>query len=280
MWNKKLCIGTNSQFGIPHEKQLELFKNAGFDAFFSEWSYNSDIKKWRETADSLGLEFQSIHAPYYNCDKLWQTGEKAAEATNELIDCLRACAEIRVPIMVTHAFIGFDSHTPTKEGLENYGKVVSAAEALGVKLAFENTEGEEYLAALFEKFGDSEAVGLCWDTGHELCYNHGKDIPGLYGKKLFCTHLNDNLGIRDYDGRITYIDDLHLLPFDGIADWNDIASRLRRANFDGILTFELNTGSKPGRHENDCYKRMPIEEYIAEAYKRACRVAQLVMKEG
>ena len=45
----------------------------------------------------------------------------------------------------------------------------------------------------------------------------------LYGEKLICTHLNDNLGIKDFEGKTTWHDDLHLLPFDGIADWNKIA---------------------------------------------------------
>ena len=94
--------------------------------------------------------------------------------------------------------------------------------------------------------------------------------------RLIATHINDNLGILDFSGSITWHDDLHLLPFDGIGDWADIVRRLR--GFDGPLTFELSTISKPDRHENDKYARLSPEEYIAEAYSRACRVAALVMK--
>ena len=124
-----------------------------------------------------------------------------------------------------------------------------------------------------EYFKDNKNVGFCWDSGHEMCYNRSQDLLALYGDRLIATHLNDNLGIKDFGGRIFWHDDLHLLPFDGIADWDNIAERLDRCGFDGIMTFELNLNSKPDRHENDEYRRMPIEEYVAEAYKRACRVA-------
>lgn len=152
---------------------------------------------------------------------------------------------------------------------------VHEAENLGVKVAFENTEGEEYLAAVMERFKDSPAVGFCWDTGHEMCYNHSKDMLSLYGDKLIATHINDNLGIRDFDGNITWIDDLHLLPFDGIADWQGIADRLNKCGYDGILTFELNRCSKPDRHENDFYRDMSVEKYLTLAFMRACRVTAL-----
>ena len=120
-------------------------------------------------------------------------------------------------------------------------------------------------------FKNEKSVGFCWDTGHELCYNPGTDMAALYGERLLVTHLNDNLGVRDFGGKTTFIDDLHLLPFDGIADWDRICREL--SGFDGALSFELNTKSKPGRHENDCYGAMPLEIYLAEAFKRACRVA-------
>lgn len=216
--------------------------------------------------------YQSVHGPFFKMGEMWETGE---DATAELIDCLHACKENGVPIMVVHTFLGFNSHTPNEKGLENFGKVVHEAENLGVKVAFENTEGDEYLAAVMERFKDSPAVGFCWDTGHEMCYNHSKDMLSLYGDKLIATHINDNLGIRDFDGNITWIDDLHLLPFDGIADWQGIADRLNKCGYDGILTFELNRCSKPDRHENDFYNEMPIEKYLTLAFMRACRVAAL-----
>ena len=166
-------------------------------------------------------------------------------------------------------------HNPTQEGLDNFAIVVREAEKLGVKLSLENTEGEEYLAALMAHFKSNPFVGFCWDTGHEMCYNRSQDLLALYGDRLFSTHINDNLGIRDYNGEITFFDDLHLLPFDGVGDWNGIVDRLNRCGYDGILTFELNNVGRKDRHENDIYARMEPEEYLTHAYIRACRVATL-----
>ena len=144
-----------------------------------------------------------------------------------------------------------------------------------MKIAFENTEGEQFLRAVMERFGDSDAVGFCLDTGHEMCYNHSRDMLSLYGKKVLMTHLNDNLGISDFDGQTIWTDDLHLLPFDGIANRQRIVERLEEHGYDGIYNFELNKTSKGDRHDNDIYTKMTTPEYINEAYKRACRVASL-----
>ena len=96
---------------------------------------------------------------------------------------------------------------------------------------------------------------------------------------MFATHINDNLGVKDPGGKITCLDDLHLLPFDGIADWQYNAERLVAASFSGPLTFELKTKSIPMRHENDRYDQMSAEQFFAEAYVRACRVGTLVIRE-
>ena len=100
-----------------------------------------------------------------------------------------------------------------------------------------------------------------------------------YGDRILCTHINDNLGVKDFDGEITCQDDLHLLPFDGIINWQQCASELAECGFSGYLTFELLTKSKAGRHENDKYDKLPFEEYLAEAYARAARVATLFLAE-
>ena len=277
MWNKTLCLSVNQQFGIPAEEQIKLMKTAGFDGFFVAWGENVDIDSCAALGKELGMIFQSIHAPFTKAADMWGDDEEAGEiALQEQLACLADCVKHNVPIMVVHAFIGFEDHNPTQKGLERFGKLVEAAEKTNVKLAFENTEGEEYLAALMNAFKDSDHVGFCWDTGHEMCYNHSQDLLAKYGSRLLGTHLNDNLGIKAYDGTITWLDDLHLLPFDGIVDWDDVVKRLHRWGFQGPLTFELNLKSKPGRHENDLYCEMPYARYVAEAYKRACRIAAML----
>ena len=276
MWKNRICIDIG--MGSAAIERIDLIKAARFDGYFLNWKRGSDMKPVKARGDELGLFLQSVHAPFHHANRMWMTGPDAEDAVSEHIECLQACAEVGAPIMVAHAFIGFEDHSPTPEGIVNYRRVADEAQRLGIKLALENTEGEEYLAALMKALWNHPAVGFCWDTGHEMCYNHSQDLLAKYGERLVCTHLDDNLGISDYEGKITYLDDLHLLPFDGIADWDGIAKRLCDHKFDGPLTFELNTGSKPGRHDNDRYGKLSPEEYFARAFAAACRVAALVVR--
>ncbi len=276
MWKHRLCLGLSKSFSVPDTQQIKLIKNAGFDAFFSMWDPQT-IGSLAKAGKENGLVFQSVHAPFNKAADFWVYDiVKGDAALAEMLACLNDCAKYNIPIMVAHAFIGFKDHTPTKIGLERFAKVVYQAKKYGVKIALENTEGEEYLFALMDEFKNNDTVGFCWDSGHEMCYNHSKDLLNIFGDRLIATHLNDNLGISSFDGEITWTDDLHLLPFDGIADWDYNAQRLRDCCYDGILTFELTRLSKPGRHDNDCYIDMPIEQYIAQAYKRACKVANKI----
>ncbi len=274
MYKQKLCLGAGSGLGHDIKEQIRIFHDAGFDGFFVCW--DEHLEEYRALADELGMIFQSVHAPFNKSAKMWRGGEAAEEATAELLRAVDDCSHIGVPILVVHCYIGFEGTVDvTESGIECYRRVVDSARSKGVKIAFENTEGEEYLAALMNAFKDYDNVGFCWDTGHELCYNHNQDMLALYGDRLIATHINDNLGISRYDGKIFWTDDLHLLPFDGIHDWCDVVDRMNRCGYDGILTFELVKTSKPNRHDNDKYDKMSIEEYVTEAYARACRVAYL-----
>ena len=279
MWNQKLCLGTSTGFEYSIKEQIRMFRLAGFEGYFVGWERGMDIKDIKAYGDSLGMIFQSMHAPFGKVASMWEQTDKTELAIDEHLCCLRDCADNDVPIMVVHAFIGFDKHEPTQFGIDNFRIIVEEAQKLGVKVAFENVEGEEYLAAVMEAFKDFDCVGFCWDTGHEMCYNHSQDMMALYGDRILCTHINDNLGIRNYSGKITDQDDLHLLPFDGIADWQDIVHRLNKHNFDDILTFELSKKSKWKRHDNDMYDQMRFEDYVAAAYNRACRVATLKLRD-
>lgn len=274
--NRLLGINLTVGYEEPVERMITYAARAGFDACFTSWSPDSPVDAWAESIAKEGLIYQSIHAPFHKVSCLWEDEGEAGEAyLSMLLSCLRDCKRVGVPIMVTHPIIGMDRHSPTELGVRRYATLVEEAERLGVCVAFENLEGEEYLALLMERLGDSSAVGFCWDTGHELCYNDGKDMPALYGRKLVATHLNDNMGRTDPTVNITWHDDAHMLPFDGVADWMGIMARLRRENYEGILTFELKSKNNPGRHTHDAYASWSAEEFFLQAYARARRVAML-----
>ena len=277
MWKTKLCLNTLNR-AMPKKEQIALIKEAGFEGFFTGWKRDEDLLDIREFADSIDMYFQSVHAPFLGAANMWRGGAAAEAALDELMSCLEETARAGVKIMVCHAWIGFyTGEVPTECGIENYRKLVLRARELGVKIAFENTEGEEFLAALLEAFADYDNVGFCLDTGHETCYNRDTDLLALYGDRLIATHINDNLGVKRFDGVIAPTDDLHLLPFDGVKDWGDFAKRMKKCGYGGgELTFELKLASHKGRHDNDIYQAMPFEMYLAEAYKRACRVATLI----
>lgn len=277
MYQKELCIGL-LPFKMSLEEQLQLIKKTGFDGFFSGAGLAHN-HQCRALADELGLLYQSIHSDFTRMSRMWRGGEAAKKE----IECLNACidnaAEVRVPIVVVHPYIGFEKTSDvTRSGLDAFCRVVEHAAERNVSIAFENVEGEDYLAALMEEFRDLPNVGFCWDTGHEQCYNYGKDMMAQYGDRLIATHLNDNLGVRDAGGEITWIDDLHLLPYDGITDWQSVADRINAHGYDGPLTFELSFSCRPDRHEHDKYASLSPETFFAEAYCRACRLGAAVLR--
>lgn len=275
MWKQKIGISVGNSYAIPTQEVVKIVAGAGFDSISPLWKRDIDLTDVVNTARSCGLELQSLHAPFKGAAALWSEDEAvSAPAVDELLEALADCQKFGIPVMVMHTWIGFEyTQVPNAAGLRNYGIIVDKAAEYGIQIAFENTEGEEFLFALMEHFNGNAAVGFCWDSGHEMCYSHSKDLLSILGDRLIITHLNDNLGVSRFDGQTHWTDDLHLLPYDGIADWDVLIKRLRKSNKLEFLNFELSITSKPGRHENDSYAQIPLEQYFAEAYKRACRIA-------
>ena len=274
MWKQKIGISVGNAYAIPTPEVVKMVAQTGFDAISTAWKQGIDLTEVVETARSCGLALQSLHAPFHGAAALWSEDESvSAPAIAELLEALEDCHRFAIPVIVMHTWIGFEyTQVPNETGLRNYGIIVDKAREYGIRIAFENTEGEEFLFALMERFQD-DTVGFCWDSGHEMCYSYGKDLLKKLGHRLIMTHLNDNLGVSRFDGKTYWTDDLHLLPYDGIGDWDVLIQRLRNSKKLEYLNFELNITSKPNRHENDVYAQMPLEQYFAESYKRACRIA-------
>lgn len=275
MWKQKIGISLGNHYELPTNEIVDIVCKTGFDAVSFEWEKNINLEANVCAAKNNKMIVQSLHAPFIGSAKMWSKNrDESLPALSELLESAEDCAQFEIPVLVVHTWIGFENiPQPTNEGFENFSKLVDRAKQLGISVAFENTEGDEHLFALMEHFDEFGTVGFCWDSGHEMCYNHSLDLLDKFGDRLIMTHINDNLGISRFDGKTNWTDDLHLLPFDGIADWDYNIGRLKRAKEQEILNFELNIKSKPGRYENDCYEKMTYNEYFFESYKRACRLA-------
>jgi len=272
----KLVLGLGNGYKVTPLEEIKIFSEVGWDGFFSGWCYGENIESYRKLADELGMYYQSVHAPFHRVDKIWDDeGIDGEKSTEEQIECIKQSKAVGVDLVIVHAIIGMEKCTPTALGLKRFEKIFAAAENNGVTVALENTEGEIYVEALMKEFGSSDNVRFCIDTGHEMCYNGSRNIIGKYADKVFCTHLNDNLG--QTGEKITWLDDTHLMPFDGIADWNGIAARLKAAGYKGDITLELTSKSRPERNTHDRYAHLDCRGFAALALEKAKQFKALMV---
>lgn len=277
MNSSNICINVGMGSTVPEIEQLEIIKSAGFDGVFFDWERKYDRTAELKKALSIGLELQSLHAPFYGMDDIFHADDSLSDKMiSDLIGTIDCAAEYGTDLVICHAIIGMDNHSPNDLGIKRLEKVIEHAEKKKIRIAFENTEGIEYLEKILDAFGELTHIGFCFDSGHELCYNGAEDTLAKFGKYLFSTHLNDNMGQTEEE--ITFHDDNHMLPFDGIGDWDDIAARMHKCGFTGPLSFELVKRNRPNRNTNDRYVAMTFEEYINEAYERADRFRKIYNK--
>ena len=253
-------------YSLPLQEVLRILKNGGFDGISPPWQGEEVLQETAQAAKALGLAIHSLHAPHDRNCALWEQAD--SPILQETLACIDACQKWAIPILVIHPWGKFD-YTFCADDLffENFDRLVESAAEKGVKIAFENLQGPEYLMALLNRYTDNSTVGFCWDSGHELCYPPSADLLKLYGDRLIFTHLNDNLGSTQtslWEG-----DDLHLLPMDGKADWNTILHRLKTAAPQQVLNFELKISPKPRKCKVDLYGHLPLEEYLQTATQRA-----------
>jgi len=160
----------------------------------------------------------------------------------------------------------------TETAFKRIEKIVSVAERENVKLAFENLWTPNHLDSVFKRFS-SPYVGLCYDSGHENL-NRPFDCLKLYGDRLFTLHINDNFNDAvNPDGTINWNADAHVLPFDGIVDWDEKMKKLKKCRNVDYFTLEVDFNRN---HEKSViYKELSAQEYLRLAYERALKLLEI-----
>ena len=258
------------------DERVKLCVEAGFrvlDCSIDAWGEN-----WEAEADEImnaaakyGAAVIQSHAPYnFYVKTPPEVYEKALERSVD------AALRMGVKDLVFHA----DEYHPPKDGLfdpkegleRSYAVLAPCVERLiagGVRAALETNDedrgpnlplerrthfsGEfDELEAILERFNDP-MVTCCWDFGHAKlsCGSDGeRHVAAIrrLGKYITCTHVHDN-----YHGG-----DLHLPPFLGDANWEELMPALRETGYCGALTFELVYG---------CLPDTQIEAFLQRMYK-------------
>ena len=271
---EKLGFSLQSSYALPMADVLHLLRDLGFCGISPVWQQGGALDAIADKAAQCNLVIQSLHGPLRGIPALWSEDRSLAlPLLEDFLHAVDDCVTYGIPVLVVHSWTGLDYTFREPElYFSHFDRLVDYAAGRGVQIAFENLEGPEYLDALMAHYRHNTAVGFCWDSGHERCYTPTRDYLAEYGHRLLMTHLNDNLGITDPGGKLQGTDDLHLIPGDGSACWEQISTRLTQARRQEILNFELKIRPKGSRCTHDLYSKLPLEQYLTKAYKAACAV--------
>ncbi len=266
---RKLGCGAGTAFDNSVEQNMQIIKNVGFDSTFISWEPDIDIKKIMDKANTIGLEVETFHAPFGSMNSMWEEGTEGDAYTEVLRRCIIDAGKYRVPYVIMHTTIGRIPPKTSAIGLMRYKKLIIEAEKQNVKLAFENLEFVRHLELVLDYFKASKNVGFCYDVGHEHCYTPGIRYMPVFGDRLFCTHIHDNLGLaptKDVD----YRDDLHRIPFDGNVDFERVCAEIHESGFSGSLMLEISN-----RAPYYFYKDLNAEKFYEKAYTAALKLRSL-----
>lgn len=251
------CYGNEGVLSI--ERQIELMAENGFGHTFIMADDPCLTDGLVDKVKRAGIVFDMLHAPFDGINAMWKEGSDGDVMLKILTDSVEKCADYEIPVLVVHLSSGRPAPVISDAGNRRFSALMEAARRKNVTVAYENQRFLANLASALEQHTDA---GFCWDVGHEGCFANGRKYMPLFGDRLSVVHIHDNHHLPDQDE--------HLLPFDGICDYEMIARSLARYNFGGSVMLEV------FRSESDLYNNMTPEEYYRRAGNAAKKVADMV----
>ncbi len=227
-------------------------------------------------AREKNIKIPVCHLSFYMPDP--RDARLMANYSRELTSGIDMAALMGIPLAVVHPIAWYSSGVSygdwVRANMAFLSPLVEYSRKKGVKLCIENmpsdreAEGNHLygscalnISALAEKLG----IGICWDVGHASVsgYKQSEQMQILKGK-VDVLHIHDNGGKGQKD--------VHLLPFDGNVDWEDVAFGMRCCDFDGILDVEVTAWALPG----DEATRNELGGRIVSRAKRLLTMADLI----
>ncbi len=240
---REIAVTISNANKISPLETIDAIKEAGFKNVFIEW-YNKDWEISQEEqlkyVREKGLNIIFAHLGYQKINDLW-VEDAGHDHVERFKNDIRICKENGIDLVVMHLTSKDVAPSCSEVGLNRLKEIVSYANELGVKVAFENTKIKGYQEYVIRHIDE---CGICFDSGHYHAHFNDELDFSVFNNRIFAVHLHDNHGTSDE----------HLLPFDGTLDWKYIIKELKENHYEGPITMEL-------VYRNDYLKMSPVEFY-------------------
>ncbi len=261
---KNLEIGINlfcySGDNAPDvERQIELMKENGFEHTFIMADHPQLSGGMVDKVKRAGIAFDTLHAPFNGINSMWRDGIDGDDMLKTLTDCIERCASYDIPVAVCHLSSGKPAPVINDIGNRRFSVLMETAQRKNITIAFENQRFIANIASIMEQYPEA---AFCWDVGHEGCFTRGIRFMELFGNRLAAVHLHDNHHLPDGDE--------HLIPFDGITNYNTVAETLAKYSFGGTVMLEV------FKSESNRYEGFSPEQYYRHAGESARRLATMI----
>ena len=214
----------------------------------------SAVTELMESLRDTGLLPHAVHAPIADSlrNGVWgsplsiATGDEKARtrARGEVEAAVRCAHRIGAPFVVVHVGVpesqgpGPEDNRPevARRSIEALDEVASS---LGVRLALEvipnRLSTAERLVRFIEDDLELPDIGVCFDFGHAQLAGDLLDAIETLSGHVLTTHVHDNRGRTDD----------HLVPFEGLINWDAGLMALQKIGYEGVLMFELAAAAEP-----------------------------------
>ena len=264
---KKLHTGiTNTSYGVyGFEEAIARISSHGYDCIDYQGFVNIEadyfkaplpvfvntLKADRATIESNGLYVSQAHAPWRHPVRdrdphermLWTEAMKRSIYGTYILGATRFIVHPLMPYLDTAE--GKDEVWYLNEIF--LAELADYAKAFGVTVCVENLPFPAYPLTTVEQVCeivdrlDRDNLKVCLDAGHASIF-YGSDVGAAVryiGSRLEALHIHDNMGKEDE----------HLIPGEGIIDWDGYCAALREIGFAGVISLE--TSAKHGKHPKE-----------------------------
>lgn len=252
-----LCYTGINKPGI--DEQIEYMTENGFGHTFIMADNPLLTDSLVDKVKRAGIVFDTLHAPFDGINYMWKDGADGDDALKRFCNAIDQCADYQIPMMIMHLSSGIPAPRISDVGNLRFDKLMEHARKKNVTIAYENQRMLANLASVMEQYPDA---GFCWDVGHEGCFARGMKYMPLFGNRISAVHIHDNHHMQN--------EDEHLIPFDGIIDYDEVASQLAKHRFAGTVMLEVFTS------ESNLYDNMPAAEYYKRAGQAADKLAKMI----